>query len=73
MTPMVVWRTHGLPDSAMEAGLLAHLERVAAERCGDEGFGSSTRGAPCTRSNRGEPRPDQVQETLFEPGAAEGD
>jgi len=39
---MVVSCTHGLPDSAMEAGLLAHLERVAAERCDDEGFGSST-------------------------------
>ena len=38
MTPMVVWRTHGLPDADLEAALLAHLERVAAERYGDEGY-----------------------------------
>jgi hypothetical protein len=38
MTPMVVWRTHGLPDARTEAALLAHLERVAGERYGDEGF-----------------------------------
>ncbi len=38
MTPMVVWRTHGLPDSAQEEALLAHLERVAAARYGDDGF-----------------------------------
>jgi len=37
-TPMVVWRTHGLPDPEREARLLAHLERVAAERYGDEGY-----------------------------------
>jgi hypothetical protein len=33
-TPMVVWRTHGLPDAELEARLLAHLERVAADRYG---------------------------------------
>jgi hypothetical protein len=38
MTPMIVWRTHGLPDSRTEATLLAHLERVAAERYGGEGY-----------------------------------
>ena len=32
MTPMVVWRTHGLPDADLETALLAHLERVAAAR-----------------------------------------
>ena len=37
-TPMVVWRTHGLPDPELEASLLARLERVAAERYGDEGY-----------------------------------
>ncbi|HEX7248603.1 MAG TPA: hypothetical protein VF351_10945 [Actinomycetota bacterium] len=37
-TPMVVWRTHGLPDPKREARLLAHLERVATERYGDEGY-----------------------------------
>lgn len=35
MTPMVVWRTHGLPDAAREAELLSHLERVAAARYGE--------------------------------------
>jgi hypothetical protein len=37
-TPMIVWRTHGLPDPEREAMLLAHLERVAAERYGDDGY-----------------------------------
>jgi len=37
-TPMVVWRIHGLPEPEREARLLAHLERVAAQRYGDEGF-----------------------------------
>jgi hypothetical protein len=37
-TPMVVWRTHGLPEPDHEARLLAHLERVAAARYGDDGF-----------------------------------
>jgi len=38
MTPMVVWRTHGLPDVETEATLLTHLERVATARYGDEGY-----------------------------------
>ncbi len=37
-TPMVVWRTHGLPDAETEAQLLTRLERVAAERYGQDGF-----------------------------------
>ena len=37
-TPMIVWRTHGLPDAEREAMLLAHLERVAAGRYGDDGY-----------------------------------
>jgi hypothetical protein len=37
-TPMIVWRTHGLPDATHEARLLAHLERIAAERYGVEGY-----------------------------------
>ncbi|HEY5905943.1 MAG TPA: hypothetical protein VIX39_09035 [Actinomycetota bacterium] len=37
-TPMVVWRTHGLPEPEHEARLISHLERVAAERYGDEGY-----------------------------------
>jgi len=38
MTPMVVWRTHGLPEPILEATLLAHLERIAAERYGVDGY-----------------------------------
>ena len=37
-TPMIVWRTHGLPDEDVERRLLATLERVAAERYGAEGY-----------------------------------
>jgi uncharacterized protein YqfB (UPF0267 family) len=37
-TPMVVWRTHGLPEAAMEARLLNELKRVASERYGDGGY-----------------------------------
>ena len=37
-TPMVVWRVHGLPDRLREATLLSHLERVAADRYGQDGF-----------------------------------
>jgi hypothetical protein len=37
-TPMVVWRTHGLPDAGLEARLLAHLRRVAAARYGETGY-----------------------------------
>jgi len=38
MTPMVVWRTHGLPGAELEAVLLEHLEHVAAARYGADGF-----------------------------------
>ena len=31
-TPMAVWRTHGLPDAAVEKRLLERLGAVAAER-----------------------------------------
>jgi hypothetical protein len=37
-TPMVVWRTHGLPESDLEAQLLGQLERVAGERYGPGGY-----------------------------------
>ena len=37
MTPMVVWRTHGLPDDDTEASLLRHLERIATDRYGADG------------------------------------
>ena len=37
-TPMIVWRTHGLPEAEDEARLLTHLERIAAARYGDDGF-----------------------------------
>ncbi len=38
MTPMVVWRAHGLPEPDEQAVLLAHLERIAAERYGVDGY-----------------------------------
>ena len=38
MTPMVVWRTHGLPDEELERTLLGHLQHVAADRYGADGF-----------------------------------
>ncbi len=34
-TPMIVWRTHGLPEAEVEATLLSHLERIATERYGN--------------------------------------
>lgn len=37
-TPMVVWRTHGIPDPTLEARLVARLEEIASARYGDEGF-----------------------------------
>ena len=37
-TPMIVWRTHGLPEADEEARLLTHLERIAAARYGDDGY-----------------------------------
>jgi hypothetical protein len=38
MTPMIVWRTHGLPDPELEASMVERLERVAAARYGDGGY-----------------------------------
>jgi hypothetical protein len=38
MTPMIVWRIHGLPDPQLERTLLGRLEQVATERYGDGGF-----------------------------------
>ena len=37
-TPMVVWRTHGVPDADLEAALLGRLKRIAGERYGRDGF-----------------------------------
>jgi hypothetical protein len=37
-TPMVVWRTHGLPAPGLEERLLNTLRRVATERYGGDGF-----------------------------------
>jgi hypothetical protein len=34
----VVWRTHGLPGEELERTLLGHLEHVAADRYGADGF-----------------------------------
>ena len=38
MTPMIVWRIHGLPDPLLERTLLGRLEPVATARYGDGGF-----------------------------------
>ena len=38
MTPMVVWRPHGLPDADLESQLLRILGEVAAARYGGEGY-----------------------------------
>ena len=37
-TPMIVWRSHGLPDEDLERRLLVVLERQAAERYGERGY-----------------------------------
>ena len=37
-TPMVVWRTHGLPDADLEAVLLRRLARIAGDRYGKDGY-----------------------------------
>ncbi len=37
-TPMIVWRTHGLPETADEQRLLARLAQTASERFGADGF-----------------------------------
>ncbi len=38
MTPMIVWRPHGLPDEELERRLLTRLEHVASDRYGEDGF-----------------------------------
>jgi hypothetical protein len=38
MTPMVVWRIHGIPDTDTEEAMLARLAAVAGERYGPDGF-----------------------------------
>jgi hypothetical protein len=38
MTPMVVWRVHGLPDAGLEASLLERLGTIAASRYGVDGY-----------------------------------
>jgi hypothetical protein len=38
MTPMVVWRIHGMPDPDLEALLLERLGQIAEGRYGDGGF-----------------------------------
>lgn len=38
MTPMVVWQVHGLPDPGLESRLLSHLEKVAEQRYGADGY-----------------------------------
>jgi hypothetical protein len=35
MTPMIVWRIHGLPDPQLERAMLGRLEQVATARYGD--------------------------------------
>jgi hypothetical protein len=35
---MVVWRTHGLPEAAVEASLLERLETIADDRYGAAGY-----------------------------------
>ena len=35
MTPMIVWRSHGLPDAGKEASLLERIGPVASERYRD--------------------------------------
>jgi hypothetical protein len=37
-TPMIVWRTHGLPDEETEQRLLNTLRRVGGERYGAHGY-----------------------------------
>ncbi len=44
-TPMVVWRTHGLPDAELEAALLERLERIAGDRYGTGGYWIDRSGA----------------------------
>src|SRR5947208_16354172 len=38
MTPMIVWRAHGLPSPDRERRMLTLLERIASERYGRDGY-----------------------------------
>ena len=38
MTPMVVWRTHGLPDADLEAACSTIWSGSPAARYGDDGY-----------------------------------
>ena len=35
---MVVWRTHGLPETELETDLLGRLENIATDRYGKDGY-----------------------------------
>jgi hypothetical protein len=35
---MIVWRSHGLPESELETELLTRLERIASDRYGPDGY-----------------------------------
>ena len=35
---MIVWRSHGLPESELETELLSRLERIASDRYGADGY-----------------------------------
>ena len=37
-TPMVVWRTHGLPEPELERSMLEVLRGIAADRYGSGGY-----------------------------------
>jgi hypothetical protein len=37
-TPMIVWRTHGLPEAEVERALLERLGAAAAARYGEDGY-----------------------------------
>ena len=71
-TPMVVWRSHGLPEPDLEAALLDRLERIAAERYGGMVTGSTPSGGDsrplaCARAPRGRvlrPRERPLREVL---------
>lgn len=38
MTPMIVWRIHGLPEPEFERRLLSRLDEIATARYGDGGY-----------------------------------
>ena len=37
-TPMIVWRSHGLPEAELETDLLTRLKRIASDRYGPDGY-----------------------------------